>query len=942
MEDVRNNRPHCCVGFVFAFVPVHLPWQALDAFLKASRLEPDNPEIYELIVSVVVQARAATAVGNPGVGDDPVDEARNATSVTNPGVSGGGQDPEEGTGAIGAGEAKDKGASPAAVFGAGQAGRGDGGGAGQLSGSVVKPPRQGADQDKIAGSRLTMDSRNDSGHIGGSEHGHGRRSDEGASAGVPGIKFQEGGKIDVAGGSNLGVDAQSGSADTASPGGANEDQDRYGADAPGGGRRGEGGADASVVDTDVAGVSSFGVDAQSGHTDGVSDEGMAEGTSEDHDQDSGANTAASVAGTTMPKGVDIDVSGASSLGADEQKSGTSSAGSVSTKASPEVAGASVREAAAEMRKRSDSLSQNDLPGTPPRGFFVPRERRDAQDNPEHASGADARATADGVPATADGTPAAAANGISATTMGGREGGLELSGTDANAERASLNAVDVSAMADGEAVLATPAAEQNGGGEEVGAGEGVLPGGSTVVLPSGDPAAADAVTPLVGTSGVLDSVSGSEGSSRKEGEEEEEGEGAGRVLVGIGAHSDTEDQPLAKTSVRVADASEAVSPPVADEPESVTGENVVNSSEHSLETSSEVSSEVAEAASAGALAAEEEANGRGDGVTPEEVPPMEGTKEEDAVRDNSQGLSTEVENGSEVPSKDVGNIASSASAPEAFGEVDATVREKHNITPTEGIPVSGDALASPGDAFESPGGMLDGQTVRPADGDGAEQAEAVEPSVTAAPADLDAPDGTDPSSIMEGVMDVRVNVSDQSSPTTSPGAAGEKSPEATLVAVTDGGGTEEEGGGTATDLGASEGSPQGEQEKVVGVGEAQGEKADAGDPDGNPLVVGGVGETDVAGTSDGDGVGVGAAADGGAAVGGGVGTGDPAAATAVSEEEGRRARSKAKLGLARLQKGQTQKAVLMFEKAASIDPGWWGGFYYTALGEFFCFCFMIFA
>lgn len=60
--------------------------------------------------------------------------------------------------------------------------------------------------------------------------------------------------------------------------------------------------------------------------------------------------------------------------------------------------------------------------------------------------------------------------------------------------------------------------------------------------------------------------------------------------------------------------------------------------------------------------------------------------------------------------------------------------------------------------------------------------------------------------------------------------------------------------------------------------------------------------------------------------GSVGTGS------VPEEEARRARSKAKLGLARLQQGQTKKALNLFQNVASIDPEWWGGFYYTALGK----------
>lgn len=55
---------------------------------------------------------------------------------------------------------------------------------------------------------------------------------------------------------------------------------------------------------------------------------------------------------------------------------------------------------------------------------------------------------------------------------------------------------------------------------------------------------------------------------------------------------------------------------------------------------------------------------------------------------------------------------------------------------------------------------------------------------------------------------------------------------------------------------------------------------------------------------------------------------------VSEDDSKRARAKAKLGVAKLNQGQTKKAAALFEKAASIDPGWWGGFYYAALGGCF--------
>ncbi|CAM9449648.1 unnamed protein product [Ectocarpus sp. 4 AP-2014] len=59
---------------------------------------------------------------------------------------------------------------------------------------------------------------------------------------------------------------------------------------------------------------------------------------------------------------------------------------------------------------------------------------------------------------------------------------------------------------------------------------------------------------------------------------------------------------------------------------------------------------------------------------------------------------------------------------------------------------------------------------------------------------------------------------------------------------------------------------------------------------------------------------------------------PVGPIVVSEDDAKRARAKAKLGMAKLQQGQAKKAVSLFEKAASIDPGWWGGFYYAALAH----------
>lgn len=56
---------------------------------------------------------------------------------------------------------------------------------------------------------------------------------------------------------------------------------------------------------------------------------------------------------------------------------------------------------------------------------------------------------------------------------------------------------------------------------------------------------------------------------------------------------------------------------------------------------------------------------------------------------------------------------------------------------------------------------------------------------------------------------------------------------------------------------------------------------------------------------------------------------------VTEEDAKRAMSKVKLGLVHLQQGKVRKAAALFDKASSVDPGWWEGFYYSAVGETNC-------
>ncbi|CAM9685727.1 unnamed protein product, partial [Sphacelaria rigidula] len=53
---------------------------------------------------------------------------------------------------------------------------------------------------------------------------------------------------------------------------------------------------------------------------------------------------------------------------------------------------------------------------------------------------------------------------------------------------------------------------------------------------------------------------------------------------------------------------------------------------------------------------------------------------------------------------------------------------------------------------------------------------------------------------------------------------------------------------------------------------------------------------------------------------------------VDEADVKRARSKVKLGLAHLQQGKARKAAALFDRATSLDPGWWEGFYYSALAR----------
>ena len=159
------------VGCAFAALSVNPSWQALDAFLKASRLEPNNPKIYELLLSAVSEAKTAAGIGNPDVGDD----------------RGGDQDPGGGAGAVGAGvleEAKGEGAAPT-VFGTGHGtGQGDAGGVDGAYGSVVEPLEHGVEEAHPASSHSTLGVRGESVVDGGNVR-YDQHSDEDAT--VPGV-----------------------------------------------------------------------------------------------------------------------------------------------------------------------------------------------------------------------------------------------------------------------------------------------------------------------------------------------------------------------------------------------------------------------------------------------------------------------------------------------------------------------------------------------------------------------------------------------------------------------------------------------------------------------------------------------------------------------------------------------------------------------------------
>ena len=652
--------------------------------------------------------------------------------------------------------------------------------------------------------------------------------------------------------------------------------------------------------------------------------------------------------------VETDVAGASSPDVDAQ---SGSAGSVSTKGSPEVAGSSLREATAAMRKRSESISHNDATDTPARGFFVSRERH-GQDDSGDVTGVDGTparvegggggvestatdpnaegATRNAIAAREGGNPSAdrgadssggvhehAQPGVATDNSSAEEidanrpakhgeasndgrligegGGAAIGGEVAGKGSLGASVEEVPAMSDKGAVLAT-ATDGTTGIENVGAGELVLPGG-TVVLPGGDAAAESPAAHVAGTSGGLEPDSGSE-------EIMKEKEEAGGLPAETSAHSDVEKQPLAKTPVRVTDDREGVSPVTTDGRDGAAVERVADSS-----------GVVAEAAAADALTAKE-TNRREDGVTPapsEGVPHAEGL--EQGVTKGSQVLTTGIEDGSEHLA-DGENVASSAGAPETSREVDAIVGEKDDSPPNDDVTVSGDAS-------ESPGETIDEQTVLSAEGGAGQgqgevvKTEAVGTSV-AGPVDLESSFGAD-GSAMESVAQAPGRLSNQSASEFPPGAASEtpyESPNPVSVSTGVQDGAKGEGRGTAAVSEAGTDSTLSEQEGVS-VGKTQGEKIEGGGADEHPVVADSEAGADVAGASGGEGADVGAAADVEAGA---------AAVAAVSEEEGRRARSKAKLGLARLQKGQTKKALLMFEKSASIDPGWWGGFYYTALGE----------
>lgn len=610
------------------------------------------------------------------------------------------------------------------------------------------------------------------------------------------------------------------------------------------------------------------------------DASVTQGQDERHEQDSDADTAKLVGARVQE--VEVDVEGNSSPGTNER---VGSVSSVSTKAPPGIAGASVREAAAEMRRQSESLSQHDAAATPPRGFFAPRGKhvprgpRESTDVPATSPtlhGGWAGAGPAGEDVTEEGTSpgiVAARNGERPSAVGdaddlgvapgyalpvagseddssvGRPG---IDGRSARVEngRGTGSGIDIAvsgeALATGDEDVVLVSREGKAAVlEDVGNGELVLP--ADVPPADGNEAVDSDALPAAGVSVTLGPNTG----LLPQTAEERATSGDAGVAADFATGRDgrgTDEQPLRTIPVPATDALTVGSPATTAKREDAAAQNVVDS-----------------------------------------------LKTADAATTDASAVEKAVE-GDDAPV-----------------EADSDTAATDEVTVASDTPEFGTAVDK---------GVVDGARGADGQGEGEEEGEA-DPSVDGR-LDLEAPD-----SVVDSTAEAMVHSSGEDSELSSTVVAQEAERDtleerASPTAIANGGeeGLAETGAvGTATVTNTSaeaittgqEGVAEGETGDKTIKGEEAGEHAAAGAVDGGTDAATSGGDVDVV-------------------VGGAGLNGGDDAAVAVSAEEARRARSKVKLGLARLQQGQTRKAALMFEKAALIDPGWWGGFYYAALGE----------
>lgn len=667
-----------------------------------------------------------------------------------------------------------------------------------------------------------------------------------------------------------------------------------------------------------------------------------------HGQDSGPREEASASDDSLSR-VEIEVE--TSTDTDARQGG---AGIVSTKALPGRAVPSIRADAADMRRQSEALSQHDAtPGSTARGFFIPRSKQEAEGLEESGDvadpapdvpgggggsepGHDAALTMGEGANDDDGVPAKARPileghreplGISVEPSGSVEAGNGRGtgvGTDVAAPKEGTHSANEAGTpsAGSERWLLAPSGDERVVDEAVGDKE-AMPSVGAVVLPAGEErVGADAVPGGGSTSAVLDSERESLANSNQEQGLPAE-EGLGDDLAKDGDDFLLEDQSSAMPS-----------PPETDAPEDVAISDVANDDgkEDAAVPAVGQSQELPGATVDGEIGAMHDEFDDLGSKPAEGVAKVKGADVELVENADVSGI------GREFGAADPESVSGAPSFPgerDVAGGGDIAAESEGNVGLAERPSLAGDTA--------EPGGMMDEREAGLAEGiegkiDKVENQPAEDSAAPTEEADMAGDTPRSGASIDEAAKRSEDGAQEQ---TTGDGGKPLAGPPPTGPGLLEAPMTETENTDEARDVSgdASEQSPGSaapvaahEERKELDSPAEVDEEQRTGTAAGGEAIVAGQEERAAEGGLD-DASGRGAAGTDADVDVGAVDSDDggPAVAT-VSEEDARRARSKTKLGLARLQQGNTKKALPLFEKAASIDPGWWGGFFYSALGE----------